>query len=291
MVWGLAYSVIKIGVLSMPLTVMVAIRVVAGALAMIVIFIVLRRRMVGPAFGRNFAGCIFMALTSSGIPFYLLAWGEIRTGAGVSSLLNSTTPLWAAILATWLTPLERPRRLNYLGIGVGFAGTAVLIVPNISGNDLRLDILPPLAVIGAAASNAVSVLGYRRLLKAADPLDVTLWQLIVTAVAAALIAVPSLPAAHPQVGTVVLIVMLGVLGTSVAYLLLYRVLNALGGTRGSTVMLAIPFTAVAFGAILFHEQITGVMVAGAVITLIGIFLATRGPTDAVDPLLLPARPA
>jgi len=46
------------------------------------------------------------------IPWVAIAWGEERISSGLASILNSTTPLWAAVLIFWVIPTERPSLLN-----------------------------------------------------------------------------------------------------------------------------------------------------------------------------------
>ena len=274
LIWGFSYILIKVGVQAMPATVVVLIRVGSGAVAMLVAFAVLRRRLLSPGFRRRLPGFLLMALTSSVIPFIAITWGQYYITTGLASILNATTPLWTAILAWWVTPAERPSRINYLGVGAGFLGTAILIGPELVHDPFRASALAGLAVLAGAASYAVAALGQRRLLAGVDPSEATLWQLILASLVMLAIAAPALPAAHPDALALGAVLLLGVVGSAFAYILYYYILNSLGATRGASVTFVVPITAVFWGVVLFHERLTPSVLAGMGVILFGIVLTS-----------------
>ena len=291
LIWGFSYILIKVGVESMPATVVVLIRVGSGALTMLAAFALTRRRLVPAGFRRKLPGFVLMAVTSSVIPFIAITWGQYYITTGLASILNATTPLWTAIFAWWVTPNERPSRLNYFGVAAGFAGTAILIGPQLIHDPFRASALAGLAVLVGAASYSVAALGQRRLLASVDPREATLWQLVIASIVMLLIAAPSIPAAHPDARALGAVLLLGVVGSAFAYILYYHILNALGGTRGSSVTFVIPITAVSWGAILFHERLTAPVLAGMAVILFGVVLTSlRRRTPASSRLELVASP-
>jgi drug/metabolite transporter (DMT)-like permease len=274
LIWGFSYILIKVGVEAMPATVVVLIRVGSGALAMLIAFAVLRRRLASPGFRRRFPAFLLMALTSSVIPFIAITWGQYYLTTGLASILNATTPLWTAIFAWWVTPAERPSRLNYLGVAAGFVGTAILIGPQLVQDPFRASALAGLAVLAGAASYSVAALGQRRLLAGVDPREATLWQLILASLAMLVIAAPAIPAARPDARALGAVLLLGVVGSAFAYILYYHVLNSLGGTRGASVTFVVPITAVFWGVVLFHERLSASILAGMAVILFGIVLTS-----------------
>lgn len=285
LIWGFSYILIKVGVQAMPATVVVLIRVGSGALAMLFAFAVLRRRLVPRGFRRLLPGFLLMALTSSVIPFIAITWGQYYITTGLASILNATTPLWTAIFAWWVTPTERPSRINYLGVAAGFLGTAILIGPQLVQDPFRASALAGLAVLVGAASYSVAALGQRRLLAGVDPREATLWQLILASLVMLVIAAPALPSAHPSARALGAVLLLGVGGSAVAYILYYFILNSLGAFRGSAVTFVIPITAVFWGVVLFHERLTPSVLAGMAVILFGIVLTSihrRRPPATTD---------
>jgi drug/metabolite transporter (DMT)-like permease len=90
-----------------------------------------------------------LALAGSlGITFYNLALnsGEMRVTAGSASLLISSTPIWAALLAMFLLR-ERLTRAGWLGVLLSFAGVALIA----SGEGNGIHLAPQALYIAAAA--------------------------------------------------------------------------------------------------------------------------------------------
>src|SRR5207237_622838 len=195
----------------------------------------------------------FMAVTGSVIPFTAIAWGELHISSGLAAIFNATTPLWTAIIAYWLTPNERPSPLNYLGVAAGFAGTGILIAPQL-GDPLHAGVLGSLAAIAGAASYAVAAIGQRRLLPGVDPIEGSFWQMALATILILPIAAPALTHAHPTLVSVGASLVLGVAGSGVASILYYFLINSLGATRGASVTFLIPVPAVFWGSLLFQAR-------------------------------------
>src|SRR2546421_4276863 len=106
--------------------------------------------------------CDIMAITGGALPWVAIAWGEERISSGLASILNATTPLFAAILVFWVIPSERPSLLNYAGVLIGLAGVVILVLPDLTAGGLRGDVIGTLAVLLASASYAVAALYQRR---------------------------------------------------------------------------------------------------------------------------------
>jgi drug/metabolite transporter (DMT)-like permease len=277
LIWGFSYILIKVGVTAMPATVVVLLRLGSGAITMLVAFAMMRRSLFSPGFRERLPGFLLMALTSSAIPFIAITWGQYYISTGLASILNATTPLWTAILAWWVTPNERPSRINYLGVAAGLAGTAILIGPQLLQDPFRASALAGLAVLAGAVSYAVAALGQRRLLAGVDPRDSSLWQLIIASLVMLAVAAPALPSVHPDGRALGAVLLLGVVGTAFAYILYYYILNSLGGTRAASVTFVVPITAVFWGVFLFHERLTISVLAGMAVILFGIVLTSIPP--------------
>jgi drug/metabolite transporter (DMT)-like permease len=217
-----------------------------------------------------------MAITGGVLPWISIAWGEERISSGLASILNATTPLWAAVLVYWVIPLERPSAINYAGVLIGLAGVVILVLPDISASNVRGDLLGTGAVLLASLSYAVAALYQRRKLRGMNVFEGNLGQLAFTALLVLPLAAPSIPAVHLELISLAAVVALGVLGSGVAGVLFYYVLNSLGPVRGSGVTLLVPVTAVFWGASLLHEAVTPAILVGMVVILAGVVLTNVG---------------
>ncbi|MGH7775809.1 MAG: DMT family transporter [Candidatus Dormibacterales bacterium] len=291
-VWGLSFFFIKVAVGggAMSPAALVLIRVGSATLTLAAVFAVTRRDPMPATVRRSLSGLFWMAVFSTVIPFMLIAWGELSVTSGTASILNATTPLWTAVLAYRAVPAERPTRLNYAGVAVGFAGTAVLVAPDLARHGLSGTTLGMLAVTGGAASYAVGAILQRRRLAGVPVLEASLWQALLATCLIIPFAVPTLPHARLSAGPLLAALALGVGGTAVAYILYYYLLNTLGATRASAVTFLLPVTAVIWGAALLHEVVTVFVLAGMAVILGGVFLTTRRGSRQSRPWERGARP-
>jgi len=91
---------------------------------------------------------VLMVAGALGITIYNLAlnYGETRVTAGSASLLISSTPIWAALLAMFVLR-ERLTVLGWLGVLLSFVGVALIA----SGEGNGIHLAPQAAIISGAA--------------------------------------------------------------------------------------------------------------------------------------------
>ena len=277
LIWGASFLFIKVAVHDMSPTALVLIRSLSGCIALALIVRAMGRPLLGDGWKGRLVPFAILAITGGLLPWAAIAWGEERISSGLASILNSTTPLWAAVLVYWLIPSDRPSALNYAGVLIGLAGVVILVVPDLRAKGLGGNVIGAAAVVLASLSYAVSALYQRRKLRGVSVYEVSLGQLAATAILAVPIAAPSLPSVHVAAPSLAAVIALGVGGSGVAYLLYYYILNTLGPVRATGVTLLVPITAVFWGAILLHEQVTLPIIAGMVVILTGVVLTNLRP--------------
>jgi drug/metabolite transporter (DMT)-like permease len=280
LIWGVSFLFIKVAVHDMSPAALVLIRASSGCLALALIVRAMGRPLFAEAWRTRIVPFAIMALTGGILPWVAIAWGEERISSGLASILNSTTPLWAAVLIYWVIPAERPSVLNYAGVLIGLAGVVILVVPDISAKGIGGNLVAAMAVVLASFSYAVGALYQRRTFRGVSVYEVSLGQLAATAVLAIPIAAPSLPALHVALPTMAAVVALGVGGSGVAYLLYYYMVNTLGPVRATGVTLLVPVTAVFWGVVLLHESLSLPIVVGMAVIIAGIVLTNAGRRSA-----------
>lgn len=280
-IWGWSFLFIKVALRAMsPVTVAFG-RILFGLL---VVGIVVRARRLrlprGRLVWRHFA---VMAVTHGVLPFSLLAWGEKHITSALASVMNAGTPLFTALaVAVGLGERLRPRQV--VGLLVGFAGTAV--AAGVGSGDLESSSLAGAAgALGAAACYGVGFAYAQRHVVGIPPLVAVFGQLLCGA--ALLLPVASVSIASRGVDLswrpLVAVVLLGVFGSGVAYVLNYRTIAESGSTRASLVTYLVPVVAVSVGVLFLHEPFRlGLLVGGALVVL-GIALL-QGRLRRVPPL-------
>ncbi|MCX6022206.1 MAG: DMT family transporter, partial [Chloroflexi bacterium] len=139
-IWGASFLFIKVAVAEVTPLTLVAVRLGLGALGLAV-YVAARpaarpRVSPGKLLREVWRPAVIIALMAAIFPYSLIAWGEQHISSGAAAILNATSPLWSALLAA-LLPLrwggERLSRTGALGVVVGFAGVAALVLGSGSG--------------------------------------------------------------------------------------------------------------------------------------------------------------
>jgi drug/metabolite transporter (DMT)-like permease len=274
--WGMPYLLIRIAVESVDPLVVAGSRTLIGALLLLPV--ALHRNALAAAF-RNWKWLLAFTLIEISVPWVLLGHAETRLNSSTAGILIAVVPLFAAIIVSRLghERLE-PRRL--LGLGVGFAGVALLV-----GIDIHFsDFLAVAATIVVSLCYAIGPIIIDRKLKDVPAIGVITASLIL----ATLIYLPFAPFLLPEVfvaKAVFSIVGLGVLCTAGAFIVFFALIAEVGPARATVITYVNPAVAVVLGAIVLSEPLTIGMAIGFPLVLIGSYLGTTraAPTPAPAP--------
>jgi drug/metabolite transporter (DMT)-like permease len=217
---------------------------------------------------------LLVGALNSGLPFVLFGYAVLHINTGLASIMNATTPLWAALVA-WLWLRDRPTSVRLLGLVIGFAGVAALAWDKATfkagAASPGLAILATLAATlcyGIAASQA------KKYLTGVPPLASATGSQIGAMLFLLLPAVTHIPAHNPSGRAWLAIVLIALFCTALAYILYFRIIVAAGPARAASVTFLIPVFGVAYGVLFLNEAVTPTMlVCGAVIVL-GTALST-----------------
>jgi len=276
LLWGSNFLWIKLALRGFAPAQLVFVRLALGAL---VLTVFLRARGNHLPRGRGvWAHLTLAAIFACVVPYLLFAYGEQRVDSSIAGLLNATTPLWTALIAMAVR-LERdvtPTRIA--GLAVGFLGTLVIFEPWRLGSQVLS--WGGLACLVAAACYGVSFVYMARYLRRPElsPLALSAGQLIVSAALTAL-TLPLLGRSAPQfrADALVAVVILGAVGTGLAYLINYQLIAESGASRTAVVTYLLPVVAVGLGALVLGETLAPHVLVGATVVLAGVALTRRRP--------------
>jgi drug/metabolite transporter (DMT)-like permease len=158
-------------------------------------------------------------------------------------------------------------------MAIGLAGVA-LVVGVESVHSLG-ELLGALAMIGAAASYGLSSFVVKRRYGHLAAMQTSLVSITVTVVLTLPLALATLPSAMPGARALLSVLVLGAVGTALAFVIFYKLINEVGAGRASLVSYLAPGVALFYGALLLDEAITAAAVAGLVLILGGVALASR----------------
>jgi drug/metabolite transporter (DMT)-like permease len=271
-IWGSSYVLIKYGLEAYSPMQMIAARIVVAAIVLVAMLYLRGERL--PGGRRLWRALTVMAVVANIIPFFLITWGEQYISASLTSILNSTTPLFTAIVAAIALRGSEPfPPLRIAGILLGFAGVAVL-TGQISGGA----VLGAVAVVVASASYGVGfVYAKLHVTGSAAPMQTSAAQFIVSsAICVPLLVVDGAASGGPDLTNLqatLLVLTLGVVNTAFAYLFYYRLITDVGSTTASFVTYLIPVFGVFLGWLLLDERLAWNSFVGAAMVIAGIAMA------------------
>ncbi|MBV8035731.1 DMT family transporter [Roseateles sp.] len=269
--WGASFLFMRLGAHEFGPIALAAVRV---GLASVMLIPLLASRGQMAALRTHWKGLLLVGALNSAIPFALFSFAALSITAGLSSIVNATTPLWTAIVAfVWLRQGLTPLRV--LGLVIGFAGVAFLAWDKASfkaGADHS-----GLFAVGACAMATLcyglAANATRRYLAGVSPLAVATGSQFAAALLLALPAAWLWPAAMPGGVAWGAALALAALCTALAYILYFRLMSRVGPTNAVSVTFLIPLFAILWGAVFLGEAVTAQMVAGGAVVLVGIALA------------------
>ncbi len=233
---------------------------------------------------------LLLSVTAVAAPFMLITVGEHVVPSGLTAVLISPASLFVALFAPLIDPSERIDRRQGAGMVIGLVGVALVV--GVESVHTLAELAGALAMVAAAAFYSLSsfiVKGrYSRL-----PTMSTSW--ISVTVAGVLIlpaAVATTPGHTPDLRAIVALVVLGAVGTALAFVIFYKLITEAGAGRAALVSYLAPGVALLYGAVLLDEAITVAAVAGLALILGGVALASRPrrvPARVPAPVPEPAR--
>ncbi len=281
LIWGSSFLFIKIGLNSGMSPVLVA----GGRLAIgaaLLWGVVLARRLFAPGSFKKpiprdraiWAKIALIGLVNNAIPFVLIAWGEQRISSGLTSVLNSSMPLFTVLFAHFLTRDDRITPAKALGVLIGFAGVGVVIAPG--AGDLSGELPGSLAIVVASAAYAIATVLIRKvLIGATDPIATGAAQLFTGFIWLTPLVFATGAAAHLDaipLDAILAIVALGLLCTGLAYVIYYLLIQRVKASQMSLVTYLLPVTALGYGALFLREEIMLHALAGFGLIVSGILL-------------------
>src|SRR5688500_19948559 len=70
--------------------------------------------------------CLVLGVLNAALPFWLIAWGEQHIDSGLAAVVQSSVPIFNALLVLRFLPHERLSGTRALGLAIGIAGVAVV---------------------------------------------------------------------------------------------------------------------------------------------------------------------
>ena len=268
-IWGASFLFIDIGLDALPPGVITLMRVGLGALALAVLPLPRQHTKIRP---EDRLRLVTVSVVWVAIPFTLFPIAEQHITSAVAGLLNGGTPIFAAIFAMVL--LGQPTRgAQLLGIAVGFVGVVLVSLPSIGEGSSETFGVALIVLATVCYGFAVTLAG---------PLQQRYGSVNLMAKVLALATIWTAPYGLWQIGDaswepgpVLAVVVLGVVGTGIAFALMGTLVGRVGSTRASFITYLIPVVALALGVAFRDDEVFALELVGVAFVIGGAFLASR----------------
>lgn len=272
MIWGSSFILIKHGLIGLTPLQLGSIRIICASTFLISIGF----RTLPQIPARQWKHIAFTALCGTFIPAYFFAIAETRIGSTISSVLNSLTPVNALVLGILAFGLNL-KRTQFWGVIIGFIGTLLLVLAGDQA-DASADYRYAGFVFVATICYGLNVNLIKRYLSNLNPLTISAGNSLIMIIPACLILCFSdffsgIYSVKVQ-QSVALVMLLGIMGTGIANLLFFRLIQMSSPVFATSVTYLIPIVAFFWGMI-DNESLTALQGVGGAIILCGVYLSGK----------------
>jgi drug/metabolite transporter (DMT)-like permease len=274
--WGSTYLAIDIAVRSIPPALMCATRFTIAGLIMLG-YCVARGRNIRYSAKQLLQLAIVGNLLLMGGNL-TLSYAEIYIPSGLAALLIAITPLWFLVLDGILIGKHRISRRGTMGLALGFAGTAILLWPQLTetGTVGRMELWWSIALLGGSLSWAFGSVLSKKWQSGAPTFAATAWQVLFAGLGNFVFAALNrdFGRAHWTPSGVGAVAYLVVCGSLIGYTAYIYILGHAPTAKVSTYAYVNPVVAVFLGWLILHERIDGFILAGSAVVIASVILVT-----------------
>ncbi|MEM9746043.1 MAG: EamA family transporter [Actinomycetota bacterium] len=271
---GLNFTIIKFALDDTTPLLLAGMRTVIGGTALLSFAVIRGERL--PTTARDLAKILVVSFSITTVSSAFLILGIDRVPAGVGSLISSTMPLFTALLSFGLLR-TRMSGAAAAGLVVGFAGTAVLASPSLSGDAAAVGI--GLLVLSAIAWAFGTVFMRWKDFSHLSPIVIVGVQLYMSAAVLIPTALIVEGTADTEVtGRLVGAVLYAAIpANAVTFALMAYVTQRASPTQAAASAYLIPVFGVLFAWLLRDEVLGTTEFAGGVLVVIGVYLVVSRP--------------
>src|SRR5918995_129058 len=203
-----------------------------------------------------------------------------------SAPMISPAALFVALFAPFIDPSERIDRRQGIGMLIGLAGVALVV--GVESISTLAQFLGALAMVAAAAFYALGGFVVKRRYGRLTSIQASFVSISAASLWTLPAALATAPTETPGLGAVAAVGGLGVIATALAFVIFYTLIAEVGAGRAALVSYLAPGVALFYGATFLDEAITPAAIAGLVLILGGVALASRPRREQVpEPVACP----
>ena len=269
LIWGASFLFIELALTFLNPIGVAFWRTVFGALSMLVAMLILKSKL--PKSFDAWKHLTIAGIYMGSVPYVLFAYAQTQVTSALAAIINAVTPITTVIVILIAFRTEKLKPHVITGIVVGLVGVLVVL-----GAWQGFGSNSPLAILSLLVAITLYGIGTPYVRKNITPLnlptEVSVFGQIGTAAITLLpfyLVSGPLITSTPNLQSVASIVTLGALGSGIAYLFYYKILEVVGSAIASSVTYITPVIAVILGVLLLGEELHWYEPVGGLIVILG----------------------
>lgn len=273
-VWGMAWPIAKIGLRDCDPMLFASLRSIIGG-----VFLYLwhsMRKDREPLDRHSFWVAFISGTCWVGIPMAATSWALLYINVGLGAIIQSTTPFFVAICVYYLLGEKQFTFAKTGGLVVGFAGIVLLFSDKPILDFASMTVLAGFAILVSSVLNGYGQVYARKYFKGNDNYGFMTAILLISGLETLPFSFLSgMPRMDLTTDLVLSVLYLGIVASAIPFAVYFALLVRVDVVVLSMVGYVIPVIAVASGIIWFGERMSPTEIAGSVLVLVGVVLATQ----------------
>ena len=278
LIWGSSFILIKKGLIGLSPLELGALRIIFTGFFLFVFGF----KSIRTIEKKNWKWIIISGFLGSFFPSFLFAFAETEVDSGVVSILNSLVPLNTILFGLAVFKITSTKR-QVFGVIIGFIGTALLIANGAKLNPNQ-NYLYAGFVILATVMYAMNVNIIKKYLQNEKPMAIAVGNFAVIIIPAIIVLLftdffsQTIYKTETIIPSILYIVLLSLFGTALAKVLFNKLVQIASPVFASSVTYLMTLVAVLWGS-MDGEKISAMQFVGAIIILLGVYLANKKKTN------------
>ncbi|MBP9792414.1 MAG: DMT family transporter [Flavobacterium sp.] len=272
LIWGSSFILIKRGLVGLDPFQLGALRIIFACLFMLVVGF----RSLSTIPLTKWKYVAITSIFGNGLPVFLFAYAQTGMKSSVTGILNSLTPLYTLLIGVLAFGLSFARS-QVMGVVLGLTGCFLLVLFGKTANS-ETNYFCAFLVVIATVCYALNVNLIKKYLSDVSPIAITTGNFLTLLVPAIIILFANgygKVMTQPEViHSTLFIIILGMIGTGIANILYYQLIQITSPLFASSVTYFIPIIAMGWG-FLDGESLNFMQLVGAGIILSGVYLASK----------------
>ena len=274
LLWGTTWIGSKEGVRYMPPLQLAGIRQTLGGLFYVLYFVVKGERW--PR-GKEWQSIFVLSFLNFLLANGLSTWGVKYISAGLGAIIGSIFPLWIVVIGLFSAKSGIPGKA-IIGLSLGFVGICIIFYQHLQDffiADFRFGILLSLAATWAWAFGTIYT---KKHAANFNPYFSIGLQMVISGITLSGVAYgtgQTMPIVSIPWQAWAAIIYLAVFGSVISFMAYLYALQRLSTEQASLYAYINPIVAILLGWMIFLEPLTIFMIAGGLVTLLGVYLVNK----------------